>query len=64
MILQKSCHDLDIISWLIDKPCKWISSFGTLMHFDAAHAPQGAPDNCMKGCPTAKRVSIMRPGSI
>ncbi len=61
MILQKSCHDLDIISWLIDKPCKWISSFGTLMHFDAAHAPQGAPDNCMKGCPHSETCLYYAP---
>ena len=51
MILQKSCHDLDIISWLIDRPCLYVSSFGSLNHFTAAHRPAGAPDNCMDGCP-------------
>lgn len=51
MILQKSCHDLDIISWLIGKPCEWISSFGSLSHFTRENRPKGAPDNCMQGCP-------------
>ena len=61
MILQKSCHDLDIISWLIGRPCRWISSFGSLQHFDAAHAPEGAPDNCMKGCPHSEDCPYYAP---
>ena len=51
MILQKSCHDLDIISWLIGRPCLYVSSFGSLSHFTKEHRPAGAPDNCMEGCP-------------
>lgn len=51
MILQKSCHDLDIISWLIDRPCRWVSSFGSLRHFRPENAPAGAPDRCLQGCP-------------
>lgn len=51
MILQKSCHDLDIISWLIGKSCEWVSSFGSLRHFKAENRPKDAPDNCMEGCP-------------
>ena len=61
MILQKSCHDLDIISWLAGRPCRWISSFGSLQHFDAAHAPEGAPDNCMKGCPHSEACPYYAP---
>ncbi len=29
-ILAKSCHDLDILRWIIDKPCKSISAYGSL----------------------------------
>ena len=61
MILQKSCHDLDIISWLIGKPCKWVSSFGSLQHFTAENAPKGAPDNCMKGCPASESCPYYAP---
>ena len=51
MILQKSCHDMDIISFILDKKCKRISSFGSLMHFKPENAPAGAPIRCLDGCP-------------
>lgn len=51
MILQKSCHDMDIISFVIGKECKRVSSFGSLMHFKAENAPAGAPPRCLDGCP-------------
>lgn len=52
MLLAKCCHDLDIIQWLIDKPCKKVSSFGQLTHFIPENAPEGAPMRCIDGgCP-------------
>ncbi len=52
MILAKSCHDIDILQWLIDKPCKKVSSFGDLTYFNEKHAPEGAPVRCADGgCP-------------
>lgn len=52
MLLAKSCHDLDIIQWLLDKPCKRVSSFGSLTHFVPENAPEGAPERCSDGtCP-------------
>ena len=52
MVLAKTCHDLDIIQWLIDKPCKKVSSFGSLTHFIEENAPEGAPKSCVDGdCP-------------
>ena len=51
MILQKSCHDMDILLWLSGQRCTRVSSFGSLHHFDAAHAPQDAPLRCTDGCP-------------
>lgn len=51
MLLQKSCHDLDILQWLIGKPCKKIQSFGTLSHFTRRNAPEGSPERCIEGCP-------------
>lgn len=53
MLLQKSCHDLDILQWLLDKKCKKIQSFGTLSYFTEANAPEGAPERCIDGCPHA-----------
>jgi len=51
MILQKSCHDMDLLSWLMDEPCVSLSSYGSLMHFKKENAPDGAPLNCLDGCP-------------
>lgn len=51
MILQKSCHDMDIISFVIGKDCKRVSSYGSLMHFKEENAPVGAPKRCLEGCP-------------
>lgn len=51
VILAKSCHDMDILVWLMGRRCKSVSSFGSLQYFDAAHAPAGAPLRCSDGCP-------------
>lgn len=53
MLLAKSCHDLDLLQWLIEKPCKRVQSFGSLSHFTKANQPEGAPDYCLQGCPVA-----------
>ena len=50
MILQKSCHDLDILFWNLG-PVKRLNSFGSLRHYRAENAPPGAPDRCTDGCP-------------
>jgi len=52
MLLAKSCHDMDIIQWLIDKPCKKVSSFGSLSYFKPENGPEGGPKRCIDGgCP-------------
>lgn len=53
MLLQKSCHDLDIIQWFLDKKCKKIQSFGSLDYFTRENAPKGSPERCHEGCPVA-----------
>lgn len=54
MLLQKSCHDLDILQWLIGKKCKKIQSFGSLTYFKESNAPKGSPEYCIEGCPSAE----------
>lgn len=61
MILAKCCHDLDIISWLINAECTHISSFGSLSHFKAENAPEGAPERCTDGCPASKECPYYAP---
>jgi len=51
MLIAKSCHDLDILSWMAGRRCERVSSFGALSHFTAANAPAGAPGRCTDGCP-------------
>jgi len=51
MILQKSCHDMDILMYLMDQKCKHVSSFGSLMHFKEENAPKNGPLRCLDGCP-------------
>ena len=54
MLLQKSCHDMDILQWLIGKRCKKVQSFGKLSYFNKNNAPDGAPDYCIDGCPAGE----------
>lgn len=54
MLLQKSCHDIDILQWLLGKKCKKVQSFGTLSYFTEKNAPAGAPERCIDGCPAAE----------
>lgn len=51
MILAKSCHDMDILLYLVGADCIRLSSFGSLSHFKAENAPKGAAKRCLDGCP-------------
>ena len=50
MILQKSCHDMDILTWLLGKKCVSVSSFGSTQLFKPERAPEGAALRCLDGC--------------
>ena len=50
IIIAKSCHDLDIIRWLVNKPCKSVSATGGLTLFKKENAPHGATERCLD-CP-------------
>ncbi len=53
LIMQKSCHDMDILSWLVGSEAKKISSFGGLSYFKEENAPEGSSDRCLT-CKVAK----------
>jgi predicted dehydrogenase len=46
MILAKSCHDMDIIQYLLGQRCQRLSSFGHLSHFKVESQPDGASERC------------------
>lgn len=50
ILMSKSCHDVDILRWLVDKPCTRVSSFGSLTHFHPGQAPEGSTARCTDGC--------------
>jgi predicted dehydrogenase len=52
MLLAKSCHDLDIMTWLMEpyRPTA-VSSFGSNLQFTKENKPEGATHRCYDGCP-------------
>lgn len=50
MLLAKACHDLDLLRWLVGRPCKRVASHGGLAHFHNGNAPKGSTERCTGGC--------------
>ena len=50
LIMQKSCHDMDLLVWLTGSRCESVASFGDLTYFRAENAPEGAAERCCE-CP-------------
>ena len=50
IILAKSCHDLDIISWLAESTPKSVFSKGSLDIFKLENAPKTSTERCIN-CP-------------
>ena len=48
IIMQKSCHDMDILTWLVGSEAKKIASFGSLRHFKEENAPEGSAARCLQ----------------
>lgn len=69
MILAKSCHDMDILLFLIGDDCARLSSFGSLMFFKKENHPDGAGERCLecgveKDCPySALKIYLNRPSN-
>jgi len=50
IILAKSCHDTDIIRWLVNSAVHDVHCFGNLRWFTEANAPEGSTEKCTDGC--------------
>jgi predicted dehydrogenase len=46
MLLAKSCHDLDWLQYIVGRPVRAISSFGSLSFFVPGNRPAEAADRC------------------
>ena len=47
IILQKSCHDMDILTYLVDSTVKSIASIGSLTYFNEENAPKNSTLRCV-----------------
>lgn len=61
MVLAKTSHDLDLIRWIAGVAPETIYSIGDLGWFRPEHAPEGAPDYCLDGCPAADTCPFFAP---
>jgi len=52
IIMQKSCHDLDILLWLVNSHCTKVAAFGGLSYFKEENAPVNSAARCLD-CPVA-----------
>lgn len=50
LVMQKSCHDMDLLVWLAGSGCETIASFGDLTYFKKENAPEGSAERCCD-CP-------------
>ena len=64
MLMAKCCHDIDWLSYVVDRPAVRVSSFGSLTHFTHANRPAGAGTRCLNcavepDCPySAKKIYL------
>jgi predicted dehydrogenase len=47
LILQKSCHDMDILLYFIGKKPRSLSAYGHLTYFKKENQPEGASSRCL-----------------
>lgn len=55
LIVAKSCHDLDLICYILNSKCTSVASYGGNTHFTWDNAPGDVPDRCTDGCPYADK---------
>jgi predicted dehydrogenase len=51
LLVAKTCHDLDLMVWIMGASPSRVASFGSLQHFGERGAPEGVPLRCSDGCP-------------
>jgi predicted dehydrogenase len=51
IVLAKTCHDLDLIHWILNEKADNVVSVGEVTHYKLENAPKDAPLRCLDGCP-------------
>ena len=51
-LLEKCCHDIDLLNWIADARCLRVASFGSRSHFNPR---PDVPEQCSSECPIEKR---------
>ncbi len=47
MIMAKCCHDMDLLQYFANSPCRSVSSMGSLAFFKKENKPSGAAERCV-----------------
>ena len=61
LILAKTCHDLDLMFWIIGERAQSVESSGNLLYYREENAPEGAPRRCTDGCPAGESCPWFSP---
>jgi len=66
MLMAKCCHDVDLLRYMMGRPCLRVSSFGSLANFTREKKPEGSGERCLDcpveaGCAySAKKIYLER----
>lgn len=68
IILAKTCHDLDLLYWMLDAKCEELTSSASLVHFTSKAKPEGASMRCLdcqieQECPYSARKIYLNDNS-
>ena len=61
IILAKTCHDLDLIYWILGRKASTVFSSGELSYYKNENAPENSPLRCTDGCPVAEQCPWYAP---
>lgn len=59
LLLEKSCHDIDQVNWIVGERCERVASFGSRRFFVEK---SDVPRRCSAACPEYKECPFYAPG--
>jgi len=58
LLLEKSCHDIDLVNWIAGVPCARVAAFGSRQFYVAR---SDVPERCSPACPEHKECPFYAP---